>query len=98
MGFEQNLEFLKEETKFETSGLGGHSWFMETTEQHNKNLSDQPNPRNKPAQDSLGTLFCICILQATALHPQACLLRIFFLPRYKSARHDSAVRVSKHEL
>lgn len=40
VGFEQNLEFLKEETIFEMSGLGVHPWFTKNTVQHRKNLSD----------------------------------------------------------
>lgn len=63
VSFEHNLKFLKEETIFEMSGLDVHPWLTGTIEQHKKNLSAQLNPRNKPVQDSLGTLSCICTLQ-----------------------------------
>ena len=42
--------------------------------------SDQLNARYKPAQDSLGTLSCICTLQAIVLHPQVCLLTVLLFP------------------
>lgn len=38
--FEQNPEFLKEETISEMSGLGVRPWFRKNTVQHKKNLSD----------------------------------------------------------
>lgn len=45
------------------SGLDVHSWLTGATEQLKKNLLYQLNPRNKPVQDSLGTLSCVCTLQ-----------------------------------
>lgn len=63
VSFEHNLEFLKEETIFEISGLDVHPWLTGTTEQQKNNLLHQLNPRNKLVQDSLGTLSCICMLQ-----------------------------------
>lgn len=88
VSFEHNLEFLKEETIFEISGLNVHPWLTGTTEQHTNNLLDQLNPRNKPVQDSLGTLSCICTLQESFTSTGLFAHDIISPSTYKWDRHD----------
>lgn len=88
VSFEHNLEFLKEETIFEISGLDVHPWLTGTTEQHTNNLLDQLNPRNKPVQDSLGTLSCICTLQESFTSTGLFAHNIISPSTYKWDGHD----------